>query len=60
MFLPGGSGQGNEQGLQNSPDINDGAFLGDEEVHGWKDEEAMQHQPHYYCDGVKAQLLPHS
>lgn len=37
-LLPGRGGQGDEQGLQNAPDVNDGALLSDEEVHGRKDE----------------------
>lgn len=57
--LPGGSGQGDEQSLQDASDIDNGTLLGDEEVHGRQDEEAMEHQTHYHCDGVKAQLLPH-
>lgn len=32
--LPGGGCQGDEQGLQDSPYVNDGALFGDEEVHG--------------------------
>lgn len=57
--LPGGGCQGDEQGLQNSPDVDDGALFGDEEVHGGKDEETMQHQAKHHRHGVEAQLLPH-
>lgn len=57
--LPGGGGQGDEQSLQDSSDIDNGTLLGDEEVHGWQDEEAVEHQTHYHRNGVKAQLLSH-
>lgn len=40
-FLPRGSGQGDEQSLQNASDVNNGALLSDEKVHGWEDEQAM-------------------
>lgn len=59
LLLPGGRGQGDEQSLQNASDINDGALLSDEEVHGWEDEEAVKHQAHYNRNGVKTQLLSH-
>lgn len=57
--LPGGGCQGDEQGLQDSPDVDDGALFGDEEVHGGQDEETMQHQAKHHRHGVEAQLLPH-
>lgn len=41
FILPGGGGQGDEKGLQNSSYVHNGALLSDEEVHGWEDEEAM-------------------
>lgn len=59
ISLPGGSGQGYKQGLQDSPDVNDGALFGDEEVHGRQDEQTVQHQTKHHGDGIKTQLLPH-
>lgn len=59
LLLPGGRGQGDEQSLQNASDINDGALLSDEEVHGREDEQAVKHQAHYNRNGVKTQLLSH-
>lgn len=58
-LLPGGRGQGDEQSLQNASDINDGALLSDEEVHGREDEQAVKHQAHYNRNGIKTQLLSH-
>lgn len=60
LLLPWGSGQGDEQSLQNASDVNNGALLSDEKVHGWEDEEAVQHQAHYHGYGVKPQFLSHS
>ncbi len=57
--VPGGRGQWDEQGLQDSSDVDDGALLGDEEVHAGQDEETVQNEAHHHSDGVKAQLLPH-
>lgn len=57
--LPGGGSQGDEQSLQDASDIDNGTLLGDEEVHGRQDEEAVEHQTHYHRNGVKAQLLSH-
>lgn len=59
-LLPGGSGQGDEKSLQNASDVNDGALLSDEEVHGWEDEQAVKHQAHYHRNGVKTKFLSHS
>jgi len=56
---PGGGGEGDQQGLQDAPDVDDGALLGDEEVHGGQDEEAVQDEAEHHRDGVEAQLLPH-
>lgn len=58
-LLPGWGGQRDEQGLKNASDVNDGALLCDEEVHGWEDEQTVQHQAHNHSDGIKAQLLSH-
>lgn len=57
--LPGGGCQGDEQGLQDSPYINDGALLGNEEVHGGEDKEAMQHQTKHHGNSIEAKLLSH-
>lgn len=59
LNLPGGRGQRDEQGLQDAADIDDRALLGDEEVEGGQDDEAVQHQSHDHCDGIEAQLLTH-
>lgn len=58
-FLPGGGCQGDEQGLQDPPYVDDGALFGDEEVHGGQNEQAVQHQPEHHGDGVEAQLFSH-
>lgn len=57
--LPGGCCQGDEQSLQDSSYVNNGALFGDEEVHGGQDEEAVEHQPEHHGHSVEAQLLSH-
>lgn len=57
--LPGGGCQGDEQGLKDSPNVNDWALFGDEEVHGRQDEQAVEHQTKHHGDGIETQLLPH-
>lgn len=52
--VPGRGGQRDEQSLEDSPDVNDWAFLGDEEVHAGQNEEPMQDQTHHHGDGVKS------
>lgn len=37
FILPGGGCQGDEQSLKNASDVDNRAFLGNEEVHGWED-----------------------
>lgn len=58
--LPGGGGQCDEQGLEDTTDEDNGVLFGNEEVEQGQDEEAMDHQPTHYGDRIEAQLLSDS
>lgn len=58
--LPGGGGQCNEQGLEDTTDEDNGVLFGNEEVEQGQDEEAVDHQPTHHGDCVEAQLFSDS
>lgn len=58
--LPGGGGQCDEQGLEDTTDEDNGVLFGNEEVEQGQDEEAVDHQPTHHGDGIEAQLLSDS